>query len=81
VHVVAVMAWMVGLGAFREAHWLSVKLGLVVVLGGVHLMLVDHLSDFAGDQNRQSERCFRMLNEVPTVLIIAMVGLVFVRPI
>ena len=56
-------------GAFRE-HWLHGKLLLVVLLSGVH----------AGDANVKSATYFRVLNEVPTVLLIGIVILVVVKP-
>jgi putative membrane protein len=46
----------------------------------VHLLLVWHLRAFAKDRNRYSARYFRILNEVPTVLMIAIVVMVVVRP-
>jgi protoporphyrinogen IX oxidase len=36
--------------------------------------------DFAVDQNRHSERFFRLINELPTLLMIAIVILVIVKP-
>jgi len=72
---------MLGVEAFRDSHWLAVKLALVVVLSGLHLLLIRHLRAFTRDQNRHSARYFRILNEVPTVLMIAIVVMVIVRPI
>lgn len=74
------LVWMLGVEVFRDSHWLTVKLALVIVLSGVHLMLVRHVRAFAGDRNRHSARYFRILNEVPTVLMIAIVVMVIVRP-
>lgn len=71
----------VGIEAFRDSYWLSVKLALAVVLTGVHLVLIRYLRDFARDRNRHSQRYFRILNEVPTVLMIAIVVMVIVRPV
>jgi protoporphyrinogen IX oxidase len=70
-----------GLEVFRGSLWLSVKLALVIVLSGAHLLMIRHLRDFAGDRNRHSQRYFRVLNEVPTVLMVAIVVMVIVRPI
>jgi protoporphyrinogen IX oxidase len=42
--------------------------------------MIRHLRDFARDRNRHSQRYFRILNEVPTVLMIAIVVMVIVRP-
>jgi len=75
-----VLISMLGIEAFRGSHWLMVKISLVVVLSGLHLLLIRHLRAFAGDRNRHSARYFRILNEVPTVLMIAIVVMVVVRP-
>lgn len=76
-----VLVWLLGLEAFRDSYWLSIKLSLVVVLTGVHLMLMRHLRAFARDGNSHSARYFRILNEVPTVLMVAIVIMVVVRPV
>ena len=69
-----------GVEAFRGSYWLLVKISLVVILSGLHLVLAWHLRTFATDRNRHSARYFRILNEVPTVLMIAIVVMVIVRP-
>jgi putative membrane protein len=69
-----------GLEVFRDGYWLTVKIALVIVLTGAHLLMIRHLRDFARDRNRHSQRYFRILNEVPTVLMIAIVVMVIVRP-
>jgi protoporphyrinogen IX oxidase len=70
-----------GLDVFRDAYWLWVKVALVIGLTATHLLMIRHLRDFARDRNRHSQRYFRILNEVPTVLMIAIVVMVIVRPI
>lgn len=70
-----------GLEVFRDGYWLTVKVALVIVLTSAHLLMIRHLRDFARDRNRHSQRYFRILNEVPTVLMIAIVVMVIVRPI
>jgi putative membrane protein len=66
-------------GAFRE-HWLHGKLLLVVLLTGVHGILAGNVRRFAEDANGKSPTYFRVLNEVPTVLLIGIVILVVVKP-
>jgi protoporphyrinogen IX oxidase len=70
-----------GLEVFGDGHWLWVKVALVIVLTGAHLVMIRHVRDFARDRNRRSQRYFRILNEVPTVLMIAIVVMVIVRPL
>ncbi len=61
--------------------WLHVKLALVLVLAGVHVWMLRWRRDFAEDRNTRSEKFFRVMNEVPTLLMIAIVILVVVRPL
>ena len=77
----AALVGLAGTDAFRTGYWLGIKLVLAIMLTGVHLMLIRHLRDFARDRNTHSQRYFRILNEVPTVLMIAIVVMVIVRPL
>jgi putative membrane protein len=52
----------------------------VIVLSALHGMMVRWVRDFAHDRNRHSQRFYRIINEVPTVLMIAIVILVVVKP-
>jgi putative membrane protein len=65
--------------AWRE-HWFQLKFLLVVILSGVHGFLVGRWRDFASDRNRYSERFYRIINEVPALLMIGIVILVIVKP-
>lgn len=67
-------------GYLAENHWLHVKLLLVAVLIGYHLMLVRLTRQFARDQIHHSSRWLRIFNEVPSLLLIAIVVLVVVKP-
>jgi protoporphyrinogen IX oxidase len=72
--------WMVYDGGWILAPWLHAKLLLVVVLSGVHGMLARWTNDFAADQNRHSERFYRIVNEVPAVLMVGIVIMVVIKP-
>ena len=61
-------------------HWFHVKLLLVIILSGFHGMLAKWTKDFARDANRHTARFYRIANEVPTLLMIAIVILVIVKP-
>ena len=65
---------------FFRAPWLHAKLGLVVVLSAFHGYLVGRVRAFAEDRNQKSQRFYRFINEVPTVLMIGIVILVVVKP-
>jgi putative membrane protein len=60
--------------------WFHAKLLLVVVLSGFSGLLAKWTKDFAADRNTHTPRFYRIVNEVPTVLMILIVILVVVRP-
>ena len=79
-------AWIFGLlmiaanpGMFSDG-WIHVKLFLVLVMSAIHGMLSKQVKIFAADENEKSERYFRILNEVPAVLMIVIVILAVVQP-
>lgn len=60
--------------------WLHIKLALVVVLTGYHHLLARWRKDFAAGAAGRGARFYRIANEVPTVVLIAVVILVVVKP-
>ena len=60
--------------------WLLLKLLGVVGLCFYHGLLEKHLAAFARGDRLKSERYFRLINEVPTLLLIWIVILVVVKP-
>ena len=72
--------WLVWLGGWAFATWFQAKFVLVMVLSGVHGMLSRYVRDFAADRNRRPEKFYRIINEVPTLLMIAIVLLVVIKP-
>ena len=80
-----ILTWILGIwlaheGGFLKTPWLHAKFTLVVVLSGYHGLLVRWMRDFAADRNRRSPKFYRIINEVPTVLMIVIVILVIVKP-
>ena len=71
------LAWALGVVNDR---WLWAKFALVLLLTGYHHALGVWRQDFAADWNTRSPRFYRIMNEVPTLLMIAIVILVIVRP-
>ena len=65
---------------FFEAGWLDAKFLLVLVLSGLHGYFVKIVKEFAQNKNRHSGTFYRQINEVPTILMIAIVVLVIVKP-
>src|SRR5471032_2856932 len=79
------VTWLAGLYLAWAGHWLSAgwlhwKLLLVIAMSGMHGFLARCVKDFAADRNRRSQRFYRFINEVPTVLMIVIVILVVVKP-
>ncbi len=60
--------------------WLQAKIALVLVLSVLHGLLARWRKDFATDRNRHSQKFYRIVNEVPAVLMIAIVILAVVKP-
>jgi len=63
-----------------QALWIWLKLGLVAGLIVFHLLLAGWQRAFAADRNRRPARFYRMVNELPTLALIAIVILVVVKP-
>ena len=60
--------------------WLHAKLLLVAIMTGMHHWYGLRRKDFAADRNTRPSRVYRIANEVPTLLMIAIVILVIVKP-
>jgi len=74
------LAMILRAGDYLLMHWLQVKLVLVLVVIGYHGACLALLQQFAADRNTRPERWFRLFNEVPAVLLVAIVILVTVKP-
>jgi putative membrane protein len=77
--------WLAWLGpdsrfGWFNAGWLQAKIVLVLLLSAAHGLLARWVKDFAADSNRHSQRFYRIINEVPTVLMILIVLLVVLKP-
>ncbi len=80
-----VFAWVLGLwlgwrGSFIFDRWFILKFLLVVGLSATHGYFASAVRQFAADAPRRAARHWRLMNEVPTVLMIAIVILVVVKP-
>jgi len=65
---------------YMTEAWIHVKFTLVLLLTGCHGYFAHTVKKFAKDQNNKSEKFYRILNEVPTVLMIGIVILAVVKP-
>jgi protoporphyrinogen IX oxidase len=61
--------------------WIKLKLFLVILLTSYHFYLAKLLNNFKLDQNTKSSKFFRIINEVPIILLIFIVFIVVFKPI
>jgi len=80
-----IATWVLGLllvwlGGWHTAGWMQAKFALVIAMSAVHGFFVRWVKDFAADRNTRSQKFYRIINEVPTVLLIIIVILVVIKP-
>jgi putative membrane protein len=73
-------AWLTWAMGVVNDHWLWAKFCLVLLMTAYHHALGVWRLDFAADWNTRSPRFYRIMNELPTVLMIGIVVLVVVKP-
>ncbi len=61
--------------------WMKIKIGLVIILTGYHFYLLAILKDFQIDNNTKSSKFFRIINEIPTLLLITIIFVVIFKPL
>mgnify|MGYP000978989993 CR=1 FL=1 len=83
-----VLSWLFGLILISSLGfevlftiWIKLKLLMVILLTLYHFYLLKLLNDFKLDQNTKSSKFFRLINEVPTILLILIVFIVVFKPI
>jgi putative membrane protein len=67
--------------ALLTQGWFHLKLTAVVLMSAAHGMFCKWRKDFARDNNKHSEKFYRIINEVPTVLLIVILISAAVKPI
>jgi putative membrane protein len=80
-----VLSWILGLwlayeGGFLRSGWFHGKFALVLALSGMHGLFARWVGDFAADRNQHTQKFYRIINEVPTLLMIGIVLLVVLKP-
>jgi protoporphyrinogen IX oxidase len=80
-----IVTWLAGLylawaGHWYLSGWFHAKFLLVLLMSGVHGFFAGRVRAFAADRNAYSPKFYRIINEVPTILMIAIVILVIVKP-
>jgi putative membrane protein len=80
-----IVSWVMGLwlawkGFGFHGGWLHAKIAAVVLMSGVHGYLSAAVRKFSEDRNEKPAKHWRIVNEVPTLLMIVIVVLVIVKP-
>ena len=70
----------IGLGNFNSL-WLKMKLSLVILLTVYHFFLFYCLKKFAEYNNSYSSKFYRIINEIPTILLIFIILVVVFKPL
>lgn len=83
-----ILSWILGLSLIwvtdalaNVSLWLTVKLLCVVAMTGFHFWLARFVNAFAEDERPRDERFFRLINEIPTALLIVIVIMAVVKPL
>ena len=74
------LIYSLGFNIFQEL-WMQIKVVSVLILTHYHFILGKYLQDFATDSNRKSSRFYRIINEVPTIILIVVVFVVVFKPL
>ena len=61
--------------------WFQLKLGMVLILSAYHLFLFQCLKNFSLNNSKYSPKFYRIINEVPTLLLIGIIFVVVFKPI
>jgi len=69
-----------GFSVFKEL-WMQIKTIAVIILTYYHFLLGKFLNDFAINDNKKSSKFYRVINEVPTIILIVVVFVVVFKPL
>ena len=83
-----VLSWLFGIllilshgNEIYLALWIQLKLFLVILLTIYHFILSSYLKKFAINENKKSAKFFRIINEIPTVLLILIIFVIIYKPL
>ena len=69
-----------GFNVFSEL-WMQIKTALVIILTYYHFLLGKYVGDFAIAQNTKTSKFYRIINEIPTIILIVVVFVVVFKPL
>lgn len=72
--------WIASLYSVWDEAWFLLKLIAVIIMTAIHFILAGHVKKFAADNNMKSQKFFRIINEIPAVLMVVIVIMVVVKP-
>ena len=80
-----IVTWLLGIvlvlqGQFLGATWFHIKLVLVLVMTVTHGLFSHWVNEFNFDRNTRSQKIYRIVNEIPTAILIFIVILAAVKP-
>ena len=79
----AVFVWITGLYMAYTLgfyNWIAIKFIFVIFMTVYHLLLRGYLINFKNDVNKKSTKFFRLINEIPFLLLLIIVVLVVLKP-
>ena len=83
-----ILSWLFGISlilingtSINPSLWVQAKLFLVVILTIYHLFLGYYFRKLALDENEKSAKFFRIINEIPTVLLILIIFVIIYKPL
>ena len=83
-----ILSWFFGISlilingtSINSSLWVQAKLFLVVLLTIYHLFLGHYLRKFALDENEKNAKFFKIINEIPTVLLILIIFIIIYKPL
>jgi putative membrane protein len=83
-----ILSWLFGLLLLHSIGieslsqlWLQLKLGMVLLLTSYHFFLFQCLKSFSYDISKFSPKFYRVINEVPTLLLIGIIFVAVFKPI
>ncbi len=81
-----IVAWLLGLSLLwanpelLKAGWMHAKLACIILMSGIHGVLAKHLRLFAADKREKTAKYYRIINEIPTFLMIIIVIMAVAQP-